>query len=131
MPALLRALAALGAVALISSPALAFAHAVEAALAIEAPGRAVWREAPVPVPAEGEVLVRILGHIQPVIPHHAAYLVLVETNATGNIETPSNTPLSSQTGLRTFSPMGEEQVTKDSMLRQLWRDHIGRPPDPS
>jgi hypothetical protein len=25
----------------------------------------------------------------------------------------------------------EEQVTKDSILRQLWRDHIGRPPDPS
>lgn len=30
-------------------------------LSIEAPGRAVWKDAPVPVPAEGEVLVRILG----------------------------------------------------------------------
>ena len=30
-------------------------------LQIEAPGRAVWQEAPVPVPAAGEVLVRILG----------------------------------------------------------------------
>ena len=30
-------------------------------LSIEAPGRAVWRDAPVPVPAAGEVLVRILG----------------------------------------------------------------------
>jgi threonine dehydrogenase-like Zn-dependent dehydrogenase len=30
-------------------------------LQIEAPGRAVWRDAPVPVPAAGEVLVRILG----------------------------------------------------------------------
>ena len=30
-------------------------------LQIEAPGRAVWRDAPVPVPAAGEVLVRVLG----------------------------------------------------------------------
>jgi threonine dehydrogenase-like Zn-dependent dehydrogenase len=30
-------------------------------LQIEAPGRAVWKDAPVPVPATGEVLVRILG----------------------------------------------------------------------
>jgi threonine dehydrogenase-like Zn-dependent dehydrogenase len=30
-------------------------------LQIEAPGRAVWKDAPVPVPAAGEVLVRILG----------------------------------------------------------------------
>ncbi|MBP6508212.1 MAG: zinc-binding dehydrogenase [Opitutaceae bacterium] len=30
-------------------------------LQIEAPGRAAWKEAPVPVPAAGEVLVRILG----------------------------------------------------------------------
>lgn len=30
-------------------------------LSIEAPGRAVWQDAPVPVPAAGEVLVRILG----------------------------------------------------------------------
>jgi threonine dehydrogenase-like Zn-dependent dehydrogenase len=30
-------------------------------LSIEAPGRAAWQDAPVPVPAAGEVLVRILG----------------------------------------------------------------------
>jgi threonine dehydrogenase-like Zn-dependent dehydrogenase len=30
-------------------------------LQIEAPGRAAWKDAPVPVPAAGEVLVRILG----------------------------------------------------------------------
>jgi threonine dehydrogenase-like Zn-dependent dehydrogenase len=30
-------------------------------LQIEAPGRAVWKDAPVPVPAPGEVLVRVLG----------------------------------------------------------------------
>lgn len=30
-------------------------------LQIEAPGRAVWKDAPVPVPAVGEVLVRVLG----------------------------------------------------------------------
>ncbi|MEO6874957.1 MAG: zinc-binding dehydrogenase [Opitutaceae bacterium] len=30
-------------------------------LSIEAPGRAAWHDAPVPVPAAGEVLVRILG----------------------------------------------------------------------
>ena len=30
-------------------------------LQIEAPGRAVWKDAPLPVPAPGEVLIKVLG----------------------------------------------------------------------